>query len=82
MIIVHTYSLWFFFQKSQSEEEKKELTEKAVLLTQAAANVKLGEKIDVIVREWMPYNDYEFPDAVEAAEVSWAVPTVQRLWFG
>ncbi len=36
----------------------------------------------VVVREWMPYNDYAFPDATEPCELGWAVPTVQRLWFG
>ena len=26
--------------------------------------------------------DYETPDAIEATELSWPTPTIQRLWFG
>ena len=25
--------------------------------------------------------DYEAPDAIEATELSWPTPTIQRLWF-
>ena len=42
----------------------------------------MPDKVEVIVREWLPYNDYKAPEAVEAVEVHWPVPTIQRLWFG
>jgi len=38
--------------------------------------------VEVVVREWTPYNDYERPDAVNAVELGWPVPTLQKLWFG
>ena len=38
--------------------------------------------ISLQVREWLPYDDYETPDAIEATELSWPTPTIQRLWFG
>ncbi len=70
-------------QSVQSEAEKKDLLEKATVLCKAATTSSKNQGRDsVIVREWMPYNNYEFPDGVEAVELSWAVPTVQRLWFG
>ena len=34
------------------------------------------------VREWLPYNNYEAPETVEATELPVPVPTLQRLWFG
>ena len=34
------------------------------------------------MREWLPYDNYETPDAIEATELSWPTPTIQRLWFG
>ena len=33
---------------------------------------------EVRVREWLPYNNYDVPDVVEAREISWSVPTLQR----
>ena len=75
-------NLVFRFQKSKSDEERKELTDKAEAHASAAANLKIPEKAEVTVREWLPYNDYQSPDAVDASELSWSVPTIQRLWFG
>ena len=36
------------------------------------------------IREWVSThgNNYQTPVVVRAKPVSWAVPTVQRLWFG
>uniref|UniRef100_A0A1L8D867 Uncharacterized protein n=1 Tax=Nyssomyia neivai TaxID=330878 RepID=A0A1L8D867_9DIPT len=43
-----------------------------------------ASKPDVVVSEWIwsPQNEYKKPDMVKAVQLSWAVPTVQRLWFG
>lgn len=65
-----------------TEEERKEMHEKADLLMKQAADTKLMPAPDYTVREWLPYDNYEKPEAVEAVELPWAVPTVQRLWFG
>ena len=70
------------FQKCKSESEKAELCDRAAALSQAAASTKLSDRVEVSVREWMPYNNYEFPESVDAEELSRPVPTVQRLWFG
>lgn len=39
---------------------------------------------DVLVSEWIwsPQNEYKNPDLVAAVQLPWAVPTIQRLWFG
>lgn len=39
---------------------------------------------DVIINEWIwsPKNEYKTPDKVSAVQMNWAVPTIQRLWFG
>ena len=40
--------------------------------------LKVPEMPEVRVREWLPYNSYDVPDVVEAREISWSVPTLQR----
>lgn len=39
---------------------------------------------EIKVREWVytKNNPYRTADIVEATPINWAVPTVQRLWFG
>ncbi|CAG9857498.1 unnamed protein product [Phyllotreta striolata] len=39
---------------------------------------------DVIVKEWIHSrsNPYQCPEEVKAEPLPWAVPTLQRLWFG
>ncbi|KAL5287107.1 hypothetical protein ACFFRR_008196 [Megaselia abdita] len=39
---------------------------------------------EILVAEWVwsPTNEYKKPDLVAATSLQWAVPTVQRLWFG
>jgi hypothetical protein len=45
------------------------------------------EKCDIpelCVKEWVwsKINPYQSPDLVKAEQIGWAVPTIQRLWFG
>lgn len=39
---------------------------------------------EVLVSEWIwsPQNEYKKADLVPAVQLPWAVPTIQRLWFG
>ncbi|KAG4071091.1 hypothetical protein HA402_013405 [Bradysia odoriphaga] len=39
---------------------------------------------DISISEWIwsPQNQYKKPDTVKATLLPWAVPTIQRLWFG
>lgn len=39
---------------------------------------------DIVVKEWIysRSNPYQYPEEVKAEPLSWAVPTLQRLWFG
>ncbi|KAJ8666833.1 hypothetical protein QAD02_008495 [Eretmocerus hayati] len=39
---------------------------------------------DIIVKEWIwsKTNPYTTPEPVKAEQISWGVPTIQRLWFG
>ena len=66
----------------ESAEEKKSLSDEAEELLKQASGIISANTGQVVVREWIPYNLYELPDSVEAAEIPWSVPTVQRLWFG
>ena len=43
-----------------------------------SSTLKVPEMPEVRVREWLPYNNYDVPDVVEAREISWSVPTLQR----
>ncbi|XP_050304271.1 constitutive coactivator of PPAR-gamma-like protein 1 isoform X2 [Anthonomus grandis grandis] len=48
---------------------------------------ELGENApppDIIVKEWVysRSNPYQKPECVKAEPLPWAVPTLQRLWFG
>ncbi|XP_018571795.1 constitutive coactivator of PPAR-gamma-like protein 1 homolog isoform X1 [Anoplophora glabripennis] len=39
---------------------------------------------DILIKEWIysRSNPYQYPEEVKAEPLSWAVPTLQRLWFG
>lgn len=39
---------------------------------------------EVVVAEWIwsPQNEFKKPEMVNAIQLPWAVPTIQRLWFG
>lgn len=39
---------------------------------------------EVVVSEWVwsPQNEFKKPELVNAVQLPWAVPTIQRLWFG
>lgn len=39
---------------------------------------------EVIIQEWVwsPQNEYKKAEEVHAIQLPWAVPTIQRLWFG
>lgn len=43
-----------------------------------------NEMPDITVSEWIwsPQNQYKKPEPVKASLLPWAVPTIQRLWFG
>lgn len=38
----------------------------------------------IAVNEWIwsPQNEYKRAETVHAVQLAWAVPTIQRLWFG
>jgi hypothetical protein len=69
-------------KKCKKEEDKKDLVAKADAFLKTANETKVPDVPDVRIREWLPYNNYDVPDVIEAKEVSWSVPTLQRLWFG
>ena len=64
-----------------SEDEKVEVRKKSEDALKEANEVKSQGKAQFCVREWLPYNDYAAPDVLDAVELHWGVPTVQRLWF-
>ncbi|XP_055915865.1 constitutive coactivator of PPAR-gamma-like protein 1 isoform X2 [Eupeodes corollae] len=63
--------------KSNKKENKKDKKEAAA----AAAGQKPPE-IQVAEWIWSPQNEYKKPALVSATPLPWAVPTIQRLWFG
>ena len=50
-------------------------------LMKEASDIKLPELTNVIIREWVPYDDFEIPDSIEATELAWPTPTVQRYIY-
>ncbi|GAB0087490.1 constitutive coactivator of PPAR-gamma-like protein 1 homolog [Sergentomyia squamirostris] len=54
------------------------------LCSKSSKNQGNSGKPDVVISEWLwsPQNEFKKPDLVKAQQVPWAVPTVQRLWFG
>jgi hypothetical protein len=65
-----------------SKYAAEKLREEANQLMETAANTKLADLVTYSVREWLPYNNYEAPETVDATELPVPVPTLQRLWFG
>merc|ERR1711962_1329590 len=65
-----------------SDKAEEMRTEANKLMKEASELVEGPELTTYVVREWLPYDNYETPDAIEATELSWPTPTIQRLWFG
>jgi len=65
-----------------SDKAEEMRTEANKLMKEASDLVEGPELTTYVVREWLPYDNYETPDAIEATELSWPTPTIQRLWFG
>lgn len=47
-------------------------------------SAKSGASPTIEINEWLwsPQNEYQRPETVFATPLGWAVPTIQRLWFG
>jgi len=65
-----------------TEEQRGKLVERLEKVQKQMSDMKVPPKIEYTVREWHPYDGYDRPWCVDAQELRWAVPTVQRLWFG
>ena len=65
-----------------SDEQRSKLQERLEKVQKQMSDLKVPAKIEYTVREWHPYDGYDRPWCVDAHELRWAVPTVQRLWFG
>lgn len=65
-------------KKETDEAKAEEMKSEAKELME----IKLPELVNYTVREWLPYDNYEQPETVEAVEINWPSPTIQRLWFG
>ena len=80
--IVNFHFIFLFLDTTVSKYAAEKLREEANQLMETAANTKLADLVTYSVREWLPYNNYEAPETVEATELPGPVPTLQRLWFG
>jgi len=69
-------------ETEESDKAEEMRTEANKLMKEASEIVEGPDLATFVVREWLPYDDYETPDAIEATELSWPTPTIQRLWFG
>lgn len=58
--------------------------QKYLLSKKDAPSAVKNEMPEISVSEWIwsPQNQYKTPDTVKATLLPWAVPTIQRLWFG
>jgi len=69
-------------ETEDSDKAEEMRTEANKLMKEASEIVEGPDLATFVVREWLPYDNYETPDAIEATELSWPTPTIQRLWFG
>lgn len=60
------------------------ITNKDNKLTTSLSNRPSTIVPEVLISEWIwsPQNEYKKAEQVAAVQLSWAVPTIQRLWFG
>ena len=68
--------------RSEREVLNEKLEAATAVVTQLTRSQPADNADNIIIREWTPYNRYQEPDHVSPLELSWAVPTIQRLWFG
>lgn len=61
---------------NEKKNDKNKDAKKDNQSSQKAPEIYIAEWI------WSPTNDYKKPDIVSAVALPWAVPTIQRLWFG
>jgi len=70
-------------KETEDSDKAEEMRVEATKLMKEASDIVEGPDLTTyVVREWLPYDNYEAPDAIEATELSWPTPTIQRLWFG
>lgn len=69
-------------KKEDDPSTKSDLLERAKRLEDQNKTCGNPPSIDIRVREWLPYNDYAAPKIAVPVDLSWPVPTLQRLWFG
>ena len=72
-------------KNNEPRSEREVLNEKLEAATTIVSQLTKSQPADnadnIIIREWLPYNKYQEPDPVTPSELSWPVPTIQRLWF-
>jgi hypothetical protein len=75
-ILFNLYHQKYMCSKSAEEEGGKAAV--------AGKKAQPGQLPDVKIAEWVwsPQNEFSKPESVSAQCLNWAVPTVQRLWFG
>lgn len=75
-ILFNLYHQKYLCSKAISQQNKESANR-----NQQRCNPTLPE---VVISEWIwsPQNEYKKPDLVNAIQLPWAVPTIQRLWFG
>lgn len=63
-------------KQNMGDKDKKNERKEASGQSHKLPEIQISEWI------WSPQNEYKRPDVVTAQALPWAVPTVQRLWFG
>lgn len=81
-ILFNLYHQKYLCSKSlagQTKEKEKQPPQQQQTSSKSSSIVP-----EVLVTEWIwsPQNEYKKPDLVAAVQLPWAVPTIQRLWFG
>lgn len=61
---------------------QKYLCYKNVNKERGASRSGITPEVQVAEWIWSPQNEFKKPEMVNAIQLPWAVPTIQRLWFG
>ncbi|XP_055378295.1 constitutive coactivator of PPAR-gamma-like protein 1 isoform X2 [Condylostylus longicornis] len=77
-ILFNLYHQKYLCSKRNSNNDKKEKRDKkdSPTIVHKPPEIQIAEWI------WTPQNEYKKAEMVNATQLPWAVPTIQRLWFG
>lgn len=77
-ILFNLYHQKYLCSKSAGGQTK----DKPSSQQQSSKNASIVPEVYISEWIWSPQNEYKKAESVAAVQLPWAVPTIQRLWFG